>query len=648
MDPTIHAPDEAAGRPLTVGDALRIQIAAVAAQQIALDEEEQRQAERRAAWEQREEQTALAWEEKRRELESLYERAQAERAAVAQDRSDCERHIERITGDLSQAQRQILAAEKQVHVERRKVAGIQEKLKQRWHRHWKHKQRQYAQRQLAQTRHAASLDQREQNVRAAETALYARRLCFNGDAELSKLQLNEAWAELRKAQFRWRHRRSMERTALRVRGFQVEAVAQEVSQARARLDHDQRAWQHQRQALELELDGVNTRIQNQRHVINQQKARLRSLDEQILAKEQAPAGLPALETTALATSPLHAKVRQTVAPLCAAEVQRVVDLEQLADALVDQRRQLVETWERVAALHDHWQAEHTQITAELQTQGQQLAEREAALDERMQAALAVEETLRQRHDDLLRTQHEIIAWRTQLRIEENAWQSDRARLIEEFNEKDAAAEKQLHELVELRQRWAKRRKKEIENLQSERSALELFRREFGSLRLELTGRSAALDEEKRQLAEKALVLEQYRTQVLDRAGEDAQAERQLERLRRRWLTQNADAIRQAVGERSALQAELASLEQRHEELARRAADVIDAEAELTAKQTAWEEQQARTERRHIGLEQDLRQAEDRRLIAEEQAIALRDEVERIARALLDQPDPPLLSLDRAA
>src|SRR5688572_16987864 len=123
MDPTVHATSNSAGGSLTAGDALRIQIAAVAAQQIALDEEEQRLAERRAAWEQREVQAALEWEEKRRELESLYERAQAERAAVAQDRSDCERHIERITGDLSQAQRQILAAEKQIHDERKKVAG---------------------------------------------------------------------------------------------------------------------------------------------------------------------------------------------------------------------------------------------------------------------------------------------------------------------------------------------------------------------------------------------------------------------------------------------------------------------------------------------------------------------------------------------
>src|SRR5438067_316837 len=81
-----------------------------------------------------------------------------------------------------------------------------------------------------------------QRLQEAERALAQRRLCFNGDLELARQHLKETWGKLRQAQFRWKHRRGMERAALRVRAHELENSAQQVAAARAQLDQDQRTW----------------------------------------------------------------------------------------------------------------------------------------------------------------------------------------------------------------------------------------------------------------------------------------------------------------------------------------------------------------------------------------------------------------------
>src|SRR5437763_1167480 len=104
---------------------------------------------------------------------------------------------------------------------------------------------------------AAQQAARQRQLDEREAALKQRRLRLNGDAELARQHIRETWGKLRQAQFRWKHRRGLERAALRVRGRDLETAAQRIDVVRAQLEADQRGWQTQRQALELELDGVN-------------------------------------------------------------------------------------------------------------------------------------------------------------------------------------------------------------------------------------------------------------------------------------------------------------------------------------------------------------------------------------------------------
>ncbi len=662
--------------------ALRIQVAAVAAQQIANDDAEIRLAEQA----EQAGQAAAELEEKRRQLLLLSERTQTELAALQHERHAYERHVERITGDLSQPQRALLAAEKQVEAERERVARLQHRLRQRWHQHWKRKQRQYQEGQQQLARLAASLAGRDACVAAAERTLAERRLRFNGDFELARLHVQESWANLRQAQLRWKQRRGLERAALRVRGRDLDLAAQQVARARTQLERDQRAWHAQRQALELELDGLNTRVENQRRLLDSQAAALRALESQLESTQQKLAGLPGetpgsdtaaapdaaapdaaapdavvpnVAAPALAESPACAPPPPAPATVAdakghvhaeasiAVDPQRVIDLDRLAQDLADQRSQLLEAWERLARVHDQWHADCAVAAAALEAMGARLLERDLLVQAREQAGAHAEQSLRERHRELLRLQEQLIAWRARLHTEENAWDSDKERMLVELRGKEDAAERQLAMLADLRLRWARCRQQEVEELRSERDTVEAFRKEFAKLRLELLHRAAALEEEKRALAEKSLALEQYREETLGRTG-DPQAERRLERLRRRWVTQNAEAIRNISRERAALYAELKAVEQRYDELQRRAAELAEANAELTEKQTAWDEQQVVFEAHRARLENDLQHAQEQRVFAEQQLVAMREEVEHIARALLDKPDAPVLSLDQAA
>jgi hypothetical protein len=235
-----------------------------------------------------------------------------------------------------------------------------------------------------------------------------------------------------------------------------------------------------------------------------------------------------------------------------------------------------------------------------------------------------------------------------VRLRETSWDSERDRLLVDLRGREALAEKHLGALVALRQRWTKRRRQELDVVRAERAACEKLRQECNTLREELWRRSNTLEEDRRLLAEKALALEQYRQQYVVRATDAAAAERRVERLRRRWLTQNATQIRAATAERQALQQEIAQLQDRHAALHKQMEALTVREANLAQRQTGWEESQALTEVRQDKLQQALQSMQAQRDRYALHLLELQDEVERIARILLEEPELPLGTSPQAA
>src|SRR5262249_1571354 len=153
----------------------------------------------------------------------------------------------------------------------------------------------------------------------------------------------------------------------------------------------------------------------------------------------------------------------------------------------------------------------------------------------------------------------------------------------ELQSREKTMDRHFGSLVGLRRRWVEMRRAEIDKLRAEHTAL------------------AALRVEKRNLAQ-------------------------------------ADGIADAEKRIAAL---LTLLEGRFAQLEQQANGLAQEEVERIQKQTAWEHQQTLAAARQARIQQEMQTLRGQRKLFEQQIARMKDEIERIARALIDEPDPPI-------
>jgi chromosome segregation ATPase len=644
---------EGTGSAAQSADALRVQAAAVAAQQAALTQEEGRLHKRKQALEQQEEQLSRHLEEKRKKLIQLNESAQTERAGLTHERQAYEQFVQQVSTNLTQAQRELVDKQQQLQAQRSRLSALHQRLKQRWQRMWKAEKQKQLLREEELANEEANLAQESERLDQERQSLAQERLEFNGQYELGRRQLLNAWSRLRQAQQKWRQRRSGERAALRLRSQDLEAAELEVIRTHKQLEQEKTDWHNRRLGLEKEAEALNTRIHNQRDKIFEQQQEISRLEAMLrgrrpaaVSEEEKP-DVPALEEKKAAEAPAATPAAPTPAD-DALWQSRLAELDRLAGELADQRLQLAEHWERLVQTQHRWQLDRDQAAADLEGLGQKLQDQEQALERRQQDFHGACDTIRDKHQELVRMRQHMIGWHSRLRIRESTWEAERGQLLAEVRQREKLVQDHLSNLVEIRRRWAKNRRQEVAKLQAERRGCESLRQEYASLRLEWHRRSAALDDEKRSVAEKSLALEQFRQETITHSGNSPAAEHRVERLRRNWLTQNAAAIRAVTEERKTLEIEFADLEKRFTQLQKRGDEVIAAETAFAEKQAAWDHKQALWNARQAQMQQELKIAHSQRQGAENQLAKMRDEVEHIARTLLDEPEPPACLADQAA
>jgi exonuclease VII small subunit len=179
----------------------------------------------------------------------------------------------------------------------------------------------------------------------------------------------------------------------------------------------------------------------------------------------------------------------------------------------------------------------------------------------------------------------------------------------------------------------------MEQLQAERARHQEAFQRFTRLWTDCLRRHAALEQDQRVLAEKALALEQYRLECIGRSENSVVAEKQLERLRRRWAALAAAAERRLARDRQAVEAELTSLEERFHRLQQLAADLTRRELEWSDRQTEWERGEAVSREERARLEQALHSTRAQRDAALWQLGRAREEMERMALTLLEESGP---------
>jgi len=603
-------------------DALRVQVAAVAAQQTCLDEQESRLGEKSEALREEEERAHRRVDEKRLKLQKLHDAAQAERQALLRDQLAYERHIERITSNLSGAQRELLQQQRHVETERVRLAKLLTSLRERYRRMTQEAAERIEKKET-------DLAAREAKLREGEVLLRDRRIKFSTDRELGRHHLRESWTKLKQAQSKWKHRRGNERAALKVFARDLQEAEIDLHEATQKFDAERQAWEKTKLALEGELKSLDERVRNQRHVLENQREQIAGLDDLVRLRRGV------LENSeSEAPTPASAKADR--------ELHRLTNL---AEELSDQRRMLAEQRHRLGLLQASWQEDRESTVAQLEAMARDLAEMTDAVREREEGCAESEHLLAARKATLSDLRHKIFARNAELKVRESAWEAERDRVLAEVRHREAVAEQSLASLVELRHRWARRRQAELNKLNEDRAALLEVRKKLDRDERQLSKRLTLLEDQKRAQGERQLALEQLRQEIVGRS--DTDAERRIERLRRRWLTQNAAVLRTIASERSAMESERRQLDQRFLQLQQETEALTLADSDLQNKILAWENQQAVSQSRQARLESVTHLAEAQKHVLEKQLTQMTEQVERIAKDLLDDNDSPA-NLDRAA
>jgi hypothetical protein len=609
-------------------DALRIQAAAVAAQQAGLTEAELRLQQERKALKRHEEQLADHLQQRQHRLRELQEQVRQDRAALKNERATAEQEMEGQRKGLAQAREETVRDLERASRERQRLVGLRKRLKQRWRRHWQEQEKALARRAQEAAAAEERLRQQAEGLQREREAHAQVLLRFNGEVELGRRQLHDEWLQLGLAQQRWEAALNREQSERVQRNRAFDLRAAEMAAGEHALAEQKRSWQQGLSHLKKEHEGLDARIRNLRHKLQE------------LERQPARPGAPAVAPPAAV--PADPPPASQPAPDWPKE------LERLAGLVADQRLHLLEQWQRLLEATEAWHAERAAVAADLDLAGRQLANREQQVAEHEQALEQARAELVQRQEALSSVRCQLEGWQARLRSQETTWEGEREALLTEVKAREEVAAAQVRRLEELRQRWARRRRKELEDLQAARASCEDLRRHHAALWQECQKRRAKLAQEQREAAAQLVSLERFRLEMLTQAPDAAAAEKRIQKLRKRDLARLEGAERDLTRERQALQAETAYLQERARHLEQQEDELVRRYEAWSCRQTEWEDQQAASadaeERRHKELHR-LQQlhAQDERQLAE-----LRDELERVARLLLDEAEPSAPSANRAA
>jgi hypothetical protein len=626
-------------------DALRIQAAAVVAQQAALAEEEARLRQQRASLRKEKEQVAAHLDERRRNLLDMQEQVRQDRTALQVECEAARKEHQQQRTSLEQEREALSQRRKQAERERLRCIELRKRLKRRWRRHWGVQEQAQAAREKMLASGWEKLHQETDALQRDRAALVQAQLRFNGEAELGRRQLQDEWQQLGLAQQQWevvlnqeQAERRQHRQALEARAFTVAAAEQAVTEQQRRLEQ-------RRTHLLLELQGLDVRARNQRQKLFEQEQRLARLGPLL---EGTGERLPESCDSAVATTALV----PTAIPIRPIDVPSV--WLRVAGALADQREHLLEQWQNFLQVDDSWQLGHRAALVAVEDTVRSLAQREQhiitqeqALAARSQAVAQAVEEVERRHEALSDVRCALEGWEARLTVREARWQAERdaQEVTIRAREEDAAAA--VARIEELQERQDARRREEIDLAQHQRQRFEELRQIYAGLWQECQERRADLATEKRHLATQAVALEHLRLELLGRSPDPATTSRRLKRLKKQHAAEVRAEEKALTGEHRRIEAETQRLEERARQL-RSEQDALAARAEeLTRQVMVWEEQRQMTaateeqRRRELELLRQLRE-QDERQIGE-----LRDEVERIARLLIDEGEN-LLPVNQAA
>lgn len=590
-------------------DALRIQAAAVVAQQAALTEEELRLQGQRAALEQQEKQLAAHLEAERGRLSVLRDKARQERALARKERDAYERRVGEVNERLAVSRKELAESWRQTERERQRLRVLRKRLKLRANRL-------LAADRAALQRKRAELDERERDLGAerdrlgAETARVSEAILRNnGATEFARRRLDVAWHELREEQARWAEARALEQTEFQDRARELDRREARLAEEEHGLAQQKQQWLAERRRQKKEAEGLESRVRNLR--------------------QQLPVDGP---PPVAALVPQHEE---------SSFRSRRSDLVLLAEALEDQRLHLAEQWHFLAETAARWQHDREAATAHLETMAGRLLVREQIVE-------AAAFQLGQQAELMLQQRRRLDQEQARQTADAAAWRAERDRLYDELRGREAFAARRLTAVAELRRRWTERHQRLAGRLRDELAACATLRREWAKLREQWLRRNAGIEQAQRSLAEKALALEQYRQECVSQAANPRVADRRIQRLRRRWTALSAKTAKTLSRERQRLEAEVAALDERQRAWLQHAQEVVVREAECARQRLDADAHAAAADDEHARLLREMQKLYRQRDHGERHVAELREEIERLAGLLVEDAVEVIVPVAQAA
>jgi pSer/pThr/pTyr-binding forkhead associated (FHA) protein len=616
-------------------DALRVQVAAVAAQQAQLAEEEQQLHEQRTALRRQRDQLADHLDDRRRQLQGMQAQVRGERKAVEAEKEAVRQQRELAQTGLAQIRAETVQEKERVVQERQRLGELRRRLRRRWQRHWQHQEDDLCRREQELAAGRARLERLQGELQQERARHIHDQLRFNGELEVGRRQLQEEWQRLGVAQQQWEVCINQEQGERQRRQRELERREAEVAAAEHALVAHRQQGEQLQVRMRRELQGLEVRIRNQREKLVEQETQI-----------------AALGATLRSAAPRNEEPEPPAPP-----VRSLVPVVQqpppsdgmiwLTGLLADQRRHLLEQWARMLVVHDAWQRERAGLVAELESSAREVVQRQHQLAEQQHRLQLREAELGQRQAMLAEVRGALESWQARLTAREASWEGERATLLAQAQAREEQAQAQMQRLEEMHQQRLQRWNEGMEAMRQSRDQHEELRRDCLVLWQECQERRKALDQEQRDLAARALSLEQLRQLLLARAGDGPASERKLRRLERRGRARLQAQERDLTRQQQRLQAEVRRLDERAHLLNEREQAQVRQLQQLSEQQVAWQEQRETAVSREQQLLRDLELLRLCHEQDERQLARMREELERVAQAFLEDNALPAPS-SRAA
>jgi pSer/pThr/pTyr-binding forkhead associated (FHA) protein len=586
-------------------EAVHVQVAAVAAQQALLTEEESRLEQRSTALQRQEAQLASHLHDRQQRLDEQYEQLRRDRAAFEKETENICEILQSERDELDRQRREVIEQQQQNETQRQRLRELRRRLARRYRRLSQQQQKQLQ----ARLRELDAAQQQLEQQRAAVQAVLERH---HTELELGRREYREQLEELALAQQQWETTLNEEYQQRRRQQKEMEQQAAQLAIAKQQAQQELQQAERQRSLLVREIAGLQARVSNLR-------TQLEQLTNIVTVS-------PAGPTEEIIPPPMATALQPTTSLPPDADL-----LREVACHLHDQRLHLLEQWQRLLHIHETWHNERSAALAELQNSADELSRREARLNALEMRLRQTERQLQQRQEAFAERQCALEAWQTRLRTEELAWQARREELLGELEQREFALRQQREHLNEVQQG----RQQEILALRVAYQQCEEARRQYGLLCQECEKLAEELASEQRKLVAEAQALNAVRQELLTQAADTSRTDQQIERLARLERTRLERAEKQQR-QAQRVQQQQQQLETQRQQLTQWQATLLAAQEVFTQRIAAWEAREQAIANDELQRQTELQRLRTQAALAERQSRQLREELERLACALIEE------------